>query len=43
VMGTVDGKAVGLGNQKLLEEMGVRPYGVVESRLNEMKLWRQAR
>ena len=32
VMGTVDGKAVGLGNQKLLEEMGVRPYGVVESR-----------
>jgi Cu+-exporting ATPase len=25
VMGTVDGKAVGLGNQKLLEEMKVRP------------------
>jgi P-type Cu+ transporter len=25
VLGTVDGKAVGLGNQKLLEEMGVRP------------------
>ncbi len=25
VLGTVDGKAVGLGNQKLLEEMGVQP------------------
>ena len=25
VLGTVDGRAVGLGNQKLLEEMGVQP------------------
>ncbi len=36
VMGTVDGKAVGLGNQKLLEEMGVRPTAL-SNRAEELR------
>jgi P-type Cu+ transporter len=36
VLGTVDGKAVGLGNQKLLEEMGVRPTAL-SNRAEELR------
>jgi len=36
VMGTVDGKAVGLGNQKLLEEMGVHPTAL-SNRAEELR------